>query len=289
METNRAKQISDSFKIRASATADICAGEVGLTQKQSERLTELEKRNSGDGKPLTDNMKVELAELIKKQANPELPEGAKTHCKKWLKTYLFGRREELNNKYVVKGNEQEDEAFTLMALQLNLGMVYKNTEYRENEYICGTCDLDLITKGFDNKCSWSLDTFPMFENDIPDKRYWWQLQNYAIRYDAWTDLSLCYTLVNASELQVLTAIKYADTDNDKYKIAERMVFDAKTFNYLKADYFSLATLDTFIEIEEKYRIKEFCFKPDQKAKDTIKERAIMCQEYIFKLLTNNLM
>lgn len=292
MEPIRAREIADSFKIRGSATIEIVAGEIGLSETQEEKLNTYTQRlkdfNNGvpKVKDLTAKQKSELSSLIHKRDNPELPEGAKTHCKKWLKHNQYGRWPELKNKYITKGNEQEDEGFTLMALQLNLGMVYKNTEYRENDYACGTCDLDHNKVGYDNKCSWSLETFPMYEEEMPDKGYWWQLQNYSINWPTWEELSLCYTLVNSSEEEVLKAIKWTDNYNERYRIVERMIYTADEFERLRIKYFELSEYKSFKEIPEEDRIKQFTFLPDPVAKEKIKQRAYMCKEYIFKLLTS---
>ena len=281
-----AREIADSFRIRASATIEICAGAMGLTDKQSDKLQELEKRFKGDGKPLTNNMLLERLDLINKRDNPELPEGAKTHCKKWLKSFLFNRREELNNKYVNKGNESEEDGFTLMAIQLGLGMVYKNTERRSNDFSVGECDLNHKGVVYDNKCSWSLDTFPMFETEIPDDRYWWQLQNYSTNWDC-DKLCLCYTLISTTPNTLENFLKWESDHNERYKIAERMVFSEKEFEEAKMLFFPNATLDTFIEIPEDKRIKAFYFEPEQWAKDMIKKRSYMCREYIYNLLINS--
>jgi len=278
-----AREIADSFRIRCSATSDIVAGEIGLSEKQQAKLTEFKDRSIGIGRPLTANMKAEMIELKIKEANPELPEGAKTHCKKWLKSYLFNRREELKNKYVNKGNEGEEDGFTLMALQLKLGMVYKNTERKRNEFSEGECDLNHNQVIFDNKCSWSLDTFPMFETEIPDQKYWWQLQNYSTLWTA-EKLCLCYTLINSSYEAVEQAIKWVDSPNEKYKIAERMVYTQKEFDVLKDHFFATSDLNTFVEIPEKKRIKAFYFDVDTNAHSVIKTRSQMCKEYIYRLL-----
>lgn len=74
------EQIANSFKIRCSALYDICAGEIGLTEKQETRLQELHQRFIGNGKPLTPNMEAEYNSFLVKKNNPELPQGAKTYC-----------------------------------------------------------------------------------------------------------------------------------------------------------------------------------------------------------------
>jgi len=87
----------EQFKIRASAAHEIMAGTIGLTENQEKILSEYTDRENGIGKPLTDKMKSELLDLKNKKNNPELPQGAKTYCKKWLKNRLFGRREDINS------------------------------------------------------------------------------------------------------------------------------------------------------------------------------------------------
>jgi len=296
MEQSTAREIADSFRIRGSATIEICGGSVGLTVAQESKLKQLEERQKlyfenvyaglvSKAKPLSLLQEADLKDLIHKRDNPELTEGAKTHCKKWLKQTLYGRREQLKNKYVNKGNEGEEDAFTLMAVQLKLGMVYKNTERRRNEFSEGECDLNHNSIVYDNKCSWSLDTFPMFETEIPDPKYWWQLQNYSTLWDA-DKLCLCYTLINSSFEAVEDAVRWISGDNEKYKIAERMVFTKPEFELAKSALFPGSTLETFIEIPEDDRIKPFYFDVDKPAQKLIEQRSYMCREYIYNLLTH---
>ena len=276
-------KVANSFRIRASATADIMAGEIGLTEVQIARMIELSEREKPGAKPLTENMKIELSKLKMKHSFPELPQGAKTYCKKWLKEFLYGRHEELKNKYVKKGNACEEDGFTLMATELNLGMVYKNTERKIAEFTEGECDLYHNKIIYDNKSSWSLDTFPMFESTNTNNAYWWQLQTYA---SLWVSekLVLCYTLNNATIDLVDQALKWEENHDEKYKIAERMIFTKDFFDAIKLSHFPDSTLSTFIEIPDHKRIKSFEFLPDQDLFNDIKIRVQMCREYIITLL-----
>lgn len=278
-----AREIADSYRVRGSATIEICGNLPGLTEKQQSLLSDYEERFNGVGKPLTDKQLLERLELIKKRDYDELPEGAKTHCKKWLKNFLYNRREELKKKYIDKGNECEESGFTVMAVQLKLGMVYKNTERRRNEFAEGECDLNHQEVIYDNKCSWSLDTFPMFETEIPDPKYWWQLQNYSTNWPA-KKLCLCYTLISAPFDMVEDAVKWAKDADSKYRIAERMVYTQKEFELLKSALFPESELDTFVEIPEDRRIKPFYFNPELWAQQMIEKRSNMCKEYIYQLL-----
>lgn len=279
-------EIANSYRAYAHCASEILAGSIGLTEKQDLRLKELQERKDGTGKPLTANMETELADLIKKRDNPELPQGAKTHCKKWLKNFLYGRREQLKNKYVRKGNECEEEGFTLMAVQLNLGMVYKNKVRKVNDFASGECDLDLLDAVYDNKCSWSLDTFPMFEEEPVDDKYEDQLQVYGVLYNK-KRLVLCYTLVNATKEMVEDAVKWENNANRRYEIVERMVFTQKEFEEYQEALFPLSTHTSFVEIPEEKRIKKFEFTADAEFAGKLEQRVTMCKEYILSLLNNN--
>lgn len=288
MTLEQIEQIANSFKIRSSASIEIM-GKMGLTDKQQDEYDTLVKRNLdfANGvdkvKPLTDIMVAKLKELTYKKESPELPDGAKTHCKKWLKQRTWHRRGEIKSKYIAKGNTHEEDGFTLMCLQLNLGMVYKNTKLYENEYLIGTPDLIVRPKVLDNKCSWDLDTFPMYETEIPDEKYEWQLNSYAELAEC-EDGLLCYTLIDADESFIQQAIRWALSDNEKYDIVNRMVFTKEYFERLKAEYFPSADYDYFVEIPEEERIVSFPVKKDPAKIEGLYKRVPMCREYIKSLL-----
>lgn len=282
---DRANEIASKFKIRCSAIIDIM-GEMGLTEKQETELNELTNRLNGIGKDLTENQKAKQKELFEKSKNRELPEGAKTYCKKWLKNFLYGRYSDINSKYIRKGNSTEEDGFTLMATELNLGMVYKNTERKSNEWIEGECDLHIPENVFDNKASYSLDTFPMFET-VFDRRYWMQLQGYG---ELWKvpNLNLCYTLNDDTDIEVERACKWIEDHNERYKIAERMIFTKEHFEHCMQSIFPDATLKTFIPIPDEERIKHFKFQYDANFIEKVKDRVLLCREYIITLLTPKL-
>jgi len=284
------QEIAARFKIRCSAILDICAGEIGLTEKQQLKYDTLIQRAKdfkngvAKVKDLTDIMKSELSELQFKKDNPELPEGAKTYCKKWLKEFLYKRRAEIKSKYLDKGNQCEEDGFTLMCLELNLGMVYKNTEYFENEYICGTPDLFVRKIVYDNKCSYSLDTFPMFETENPKPEYEWQLNGYAelLKTD---DAVLAYTLIDAPNDIISREVKWLIDPNDIYNKLCDLIYTKDNFVKAVSEYCPDSTADHFIEIPQEERIVKFEFKKDQSKINKVNERVPMCREYIISLLT----
>jgi hypothetical protein len=214
-----------------------------------------------------------------------LGETGKTYCKQWLKEQLFKRRAEIKSKYIDKGNRSEEDGFTLMALQLELGMVYKNESYFQSDDFCGTPDLIHNGIVFDNKCSWSLDTFPMFEDEIPNKDYWWQLQVY-MHLTGCRKASLCYTLIDADYDLISQAVKWLTEPEKIYQTICNMVYTKQAFNDYVKEFCPDAKSDYFVEIPEANRIKSFEFEYDAEAILKLQGRVQECREYINSLLIN---
>lgn len=233
--------------------------------------------------PLTDRMKEEYNNLIARKTNPELPQGAKTYLKRWLKEQLFKRQEEIRSKYINKGNLTEEDGFTLMCVQLDLGMVYKNEEYKENDFFRGTCDLDLEEEVIDNKSSYSLFTFPMFDDKFENEDYFYQLQVYMDLYMK-DSAQLVYTL-NDTPIEILRKeIQWIFNDDEKQKAVLNLVFTKDYFEKVKAELFPNAEEIDFIEIPANMRVKSFRIQKDPGILQDMKQRVILCQKYIDQLL-----
>lgn len=272
----------EQFKIRASGAGDIIA-KSGLTESQLVTVAQYSARDKGEGKPLTDKMKAELNRLLHIQKNPELPDGAKTYCKKWLNETIWKRRKELKNKYVDKGNRSEEDGFTLLCLNLDLGMVYKNQSFFQSDHLCGTPDLIHNGIVYDNKCSWDLDSFPMYETELPDSRYWWQLQVY-MELTGCRKAILAYTLIDADMDLIEQATKWETNPEKIYRTITNMVFTQESFDKAFAEFCPLAESDYFIEIPESKRLKTFSFEYDKEAIEFLEKRVEECRVYINSLL-----
>lgn len=209
--------------------------------------------------------------------------GAMTYCKNWLKEYLYGRRKEIKSKYIDKGNSTEEDGFTLMATEIIGDMVYKNTERRSNDWCEGECDLFYNRVVYDNKSSWDLSTFPMFEIDIPDKKYWWQMQVYAWLWDA-DKAVLSYTLNDADREMVEQALKWVVNHDEAYKIVTGMVFTQEAFDAYKDEFFFTSELHEFVPIPDSDRVRQFPIEVDPEAREKIKRHVELCREYIISLL-----
>lgn len=127
-----------------------------------------------------------------------LSETTKTYVFDWLKENIYGYRKELNNKYVTKGLELEDEAIDKAIELLDLPFTLKNDQFYEDEYFTGTPDLIIKDTVFDIKCSWDCFTFPLFDTEIPTKNYYYQLQVY-MHLLGLKKAKLVYVLLNTPE------------------------------------------------------------------------------------------
>lgn len=101
-----------------------------------------------------------------------------SYVQEWFKEKLYKTRKEIYSKYLDKGNDNEGIAIEMTATALNQPMLLKNEEWFENEWVHGTPDLVLPEMVIDVKCSWDAFTFPLFEDEIPNSDYYWQLQAY---------------------------------------------------------------------------------------------------------------
>lgn len=166
-----------------------------------------------------------------------------SYVDEWLKEQIYGRRKDIINKYLSKGNIVEDESIDFLASVKDYGFLMKNEEHFENDFLTGTPDVITKDEVIDLKNSWDCFTFPLFAKELPNKDYYWQLQGYM----ALTGLSkakLVYTLMNTPE----------ELGSDNYD-----------------------------NIDVKYRIKTFEIERDEEAIESIYKRVTEIRDYINKL------
>ena len=265
----------EEFKISCHSIGDIMAGEVGLTEIQETKLQELETRKNGVGKPLTPNMESDLIKLQDKRDNPELPQGAKSYCKTWLKKKLFNRKEDWKAIVVEKGLQCEPMGIKLVSDVTGIPMV-KNEDWFDNEFIQGTPDILTVDMVRDVKASWDLFTFPMFDDELPKKEYWWQLQGYMILLGL-NKASLDYVLIDTPMPLVLLDLKklyYQSGGNAEDWTPEK-------YEFLYPNY-------RFDDIPPEMRLKSFTFEKADWVEEQINARVLMCRKYLSKLVPNNL-
>jgi hypothetical protein len=194
-------------------------------------------RASASGKVMTNpRAKTEL-----------ISETTKTYVKEWLTEHIYGIRKEIKNKYLSKGLKMEDTAIDKAIEWLDLPFAMKNEKTFEDDFFTGTPDLIVGETVYDIKCSWDAFTFPLFENEIPTKDYYYQLQVY-MHLTGCRKAVLTYVLLNTPDELTWEEKHNYDNMDKKYRIktfeieySEEVIADLKERvtnirNFIKENY-----------------------------------------------------
>ena len=123
-----------------------------------------------------------------------LSETAKSYIKQIAKEDYFGYSSELDNKYLQKGKQCEQDSIDLLNL-VTFSNYTKNENRLTNDWLTGEADIVAENEIIDIKTSWSLDTFPAISDDINVKDYEMQLRGYMMLYNK-DKASVCYCMVD---------------------------------------------------------------------------------------------
>ena len=200
----------------------------------------------------------------------ELSQTAKSHCDLWLREQIYHRKYEFKSKQTDKGNLVEASSIDFIADQLGLGILSKNEERFENDYMTGTPDILLPDMVIDAKNSWDCFTFPLFATEIPNKDYWWQGQGY-MELTGRERFKLVYVLSDTPERLIRKEAYFFAKDNGYGDVTDELF---KRFHDRM----------TYQDIPNSLKIKVFEFGKDVNAPNRIKEQVEKCRIYINKQL-----
>lgn len=163
----------------------------------------------------------------------------------WIKEQpeFYGKSKNFKNKYTEKGILLEPESITYAASVLGWGDVCKNEFRIFNEWLEGEADIILNDAVADIKNSWSQNTFPIFDKEIPIKGYDWQLEGYCELWSVSKGL-LVYTLMDAPEHMIEKAAKAK-----QYELGMEDL-EAELYDTVRADM-------TYSQYPDRLRIKVF--------------------------------
>lgn len=191
----------------------------------------------------------------------------------WLKEQdqLYGMQKEFSNKYTKKGNEVEQESIDYIADQLNYGMLFKNEQSFEDDFLTGTPDVVLKDTIIDAKNSWDPFTFPLFETKInPD--YFYQGQGY-MGLTGRESYKLIYCLIDTPEYLIIRSAQ-------SYCYEHNLDLDDEILDkFIKRM--------TYKHIPDCLKIKVYEFKKDETIIKSIQKRVELCREYIDKKILEN--
>jgi len=206
--------------------------------------------------------------MTKPKSGMGLSETCITYLEEWLKEQpeFYRRSRDIKSKYLDKGNFCEVDSMAFAARIYGWGLVIKNTERKANEFIEGEADLVLADLIADIKNSWSEKTFPLFDEEIPEKGYGMQLQGYCELWDKPAG-SVIYTLMDAPEFLVE---KEAHSRSWEMGLEE---VPAELYDEVKAEM-------TYSDLPDKLRIKRFNIIRDKKFIESVYEQVKACRKWI---------
>lgn len=236
---------SSTITEKQLATLNGLLAKIKLTEKQAELRNSLE---------------------AKRDAKSVLSTGAKSYIRELHLYITKGIRQEINSKYIDKGNTVEDLSIELASIMLDKKGLFKNDEYFENDYLIGTPDVITEDSVIDVKSSWSAATFPFYDTELKNKVYEWQLKAYMMLTGK-TVSYLCYCLVPTPETLILDEMRRVS-----WKRGEMGEVSEEVENDVRA-YFDLSKIPEFD------RVKTFKVELTEEDKEKIKMHVELARCY----------
>lgn len=199
-------------------------------------------------------------------ASGQLIDGNKTYCDTWIKEQLYGRKKEFTSKTTQKGNIVEDNSIDFIADQLKLGFLLKNEKHYEDAFMAGTPDIVIKDLIIDAKNSWDCFTFPLFEEKLPSTAYYWQAQGY-MNLTGIDKYKVAYVLSDTPQNLI---------ERDAYWHCMNNGYDDLDIDIYK----EFETKMTYSNISNKLKLKVFDIQKNESDIQKIKDKVIMCREYI---------
>ncbi len=267
-----------------------------LTPNQEVELARLQGLQS-QGK-ITEKQTITLGDLLsKKLAKPELSATTKNYLQDLYREQYFKRNKAIATKYTDKGIRCEENSLTLYT-ETQKNLLLKNKVRYNNEFITGEPD---NTQGLirDIKTSWDFTTFPLFDTEVPNKDYYWQLQGYMMLTD--TDKAeLIYCLVDTPIKLIEDELRRLDWkahlfDMNGNAIENKIPLIVETVSNLiysttaletfcqESENVHLSWFENFQEIDKEHRIKIFEIDRNDEDIELLKVQISRAREYLNSL------
>lgn len=285
---------------RASSMGAIMTGKDAITETQIATLLKLDEKISS-GKELTKLQSESYKKLIHKRDNPSLSLTTQRELVKMYREKVYGRREQIESKYLTHGIECEEDAITLYAL-FKGRMYHKNKTRLNDTHFTGEFDLsdnmDVLKskETIDTKASYSLFTLPCFLDKV-DSNYYWQGMTYMALTGA-EKHTVAHCLVNHTFDELYRGIewlrrkhKIVEIESDEFKydvmqLERNMIFDRGLFatHYRGYDFYTSLEQwqDEQLDIPIEKRVVEFTFERDDQAIQAMRDRVDECREWLIE-------
>jgi hypothetical protein len=220
-------------------------------------------------------MKIRCSSLGKIMTAPRsksevLSQTAKTYVEELAKEHLFGIKKVFKSRYTDKGNEVEEKAIELTEDVLGFEFLTKNEDYYQNDWVKGTPDIITTSLVIDVKSSWSGDTFPFFETELPNKDYYYQVMGYMWLTGKKNAL-ISYCLINTPEEIVNDEIRRTAWGKYEIEPSEETIRD-------------VVALHSFDNIPKDRRVKAFHVEYNEGVVNEMKTRIEYCRTYFNELI-----
>lgn len=240
-----------------------------ITEKEGtkghERKTATNAKNEAAAKEKIALLESEKEKIEAMSDEPPLSQTAKSFLKKWLLNKIYGKRFELESKAIKKGKAVEDRAIDQAAVHFGWPIdATKNTERFSDDELHGEPDVIIHEKKStkDTKCSYTHETFPLLESELPEKEYWWQGQVYMalLRFE---NHSVVYCLMNMPDEMI--------EQEKRWRLSVlASIEDEKRFE------------DNFVyeNLPDELRFKSFDFEFDFDSILRLRKRVHQCRAYL---------
>lgn len=207
------------------------------------------------------------------RSKDSMGETCKTYLDNWIleQPEFFGRPiNEFSSKQTRKGNAVEREALDFIGTHLyNGAFLTPNTDQYSNNFLTGKPDVIFDDHIIDNKSSWSVASFPIFET-APDPRYIWQGQGY-MHLTGLKKFKVIHTLMNTPDALI---------ESEAYRIARELGYKEPTDEIMK----TTINRFTYDSIPPERRIKVFEFDYNPEMIELAEKRIEECRQYIYNTL-----
>jgi len=269
------------FKIRCSAIGKIMAESRGKSVK--EKIADLEKdmlsrtakwivmKDGSKSKARADEgmkkVRAKITDLESKKDTPNLSQVCISYLHSWVNEHVYQRRIEFTAKTTDKGNLVEEDAIIYASGHIpEMGLSSKNEQHFSNEWMHGTPDVLADEWVFDTKASWSHDTFPLYESELPESDYDWQVLGYMALSERQRG-RVVYVLMSMPEEMILKEARW--------KLGQE---------YTQAEYEKFAAQFRYDDLPAYLRIKEFDIEYSEEKIEAIKRRVLECRDYIHNII-----
>ena len=269
------------FKIRCSAIGQIMTNPAGksVAEKIAELEQDLQERKAkyAEMKPglksrekaaeMIDRKAGELEDLYFKKDEPNLSATCKTFLKTWLDEKIYQRRIEFTSKQTDKGIVVEEDAIVYAAAHIDeMGFVSKNLHRFSNDFMHGEPDVINEDYVFDIKSSWTHGTFPLYDSEIPETGYTWQVLGY-MELTKKQKGSVIFCLMSMPEDMI--------RKEARWKLPE---------GYTEQEYEEFSAQFRYDELPPYLRIKQYDVEYNEEKIEAIKTRVNECRKYIETVL-----